>query len=241
MACGVTALAVTVTLMQPIAPSAKEQRTNRNDPRYEAAILHLLYADQTHWPKPLAREFVKRVPRRFLPTLAGQTLKTIPYYVAQEKLLKVGTLNDVFCWGSIGSGGGYAAVFRRISSGYELMWDSLVPPAMIAPRIQYADVDCDSLLEIICQGERIDGTGREWFILRWDGANATVLAPRLDQPARDLWYNRLIGTRLVFADSDSSAAKTLILTLPAESPSDTIAVTRRFNYDAEVDGFLPPP
>lgn len=214
--------------------------------RREKDIVRLLVAQPSSWKRALARQFVKTIPNRIIEPLANQTAKTIQYFAANARIPKIGLNNEYFCWTSVGNGGGYAAFILRDVGDYTTVWDSLVPPSFIAPHVEFMDLDGDSTNEVVCSGALLDTDLHEWMILGWDGSQGRVLAPRLDQPARHLWYNRLIGRSLKITDTPGSAAKTLILTL-GETPGDSALVTdsttatRVFRYDADIDGFLPPP
>lgn len=213
--------------------------------RPDAAVIQLLVSMPSPWPRPLAQAFVKALPARIIEPLGPQTAKTIRYFVARSRVQTRGPI-EYFCWASVGSGGGYAAILRRNRAQYSVVWDSLVPPSFLAPHVQFIDVDGDSTAEIVCSGQLLDGGEHEWIILRWDGTTGKLLAPRLDQPARKVRYNRLIGRSLEFADTPGRAAKTLILTLdpmPGDSTvvPDSTRVTRIFHYDKTWDGFFPPP
>ncbi len=214
--------------------------------RPEAALVRIIVVPPLRWPPPLAREFVKMIPNRIIEPLGSQTPKTIQYFMKRAAIPKAGLQNEYFCWASSGVGGGYAAIIRRDRAKYSTVWDSLIPPSFIVPRVEFMDVDGDSTAEIICSGQILDSGECEWVIVRWDGTTGHLLAPRLDFPARNVLYNRLIGRSLEFADTPGSPAKTLILTLgvtPGDSTavSDSTRVTREFRYDKTVDGFFPTP
>ena len=227
------------------AVGAETVGAGRPGVRPEAALVRMLIAPPSPWGRSLAQQFVKTIPARIIEPLANQTAKTIPFYITKMRVPKTGLQNEFFCWASVGSGGGYAAIIRREGRDYTLIWDSLIPPAFIAPRVEFMDVDGDSTVEIICAGECLEGGVYEWAILRWDGINGRLLAPRLDRPSPHIWYNRLIGRSLKITDTPGSTAKTLILTLgntPWDSTlvSDSTSATRVFRYDKTDDGFFPP-
>ena len=214
--------------------------------RHEADIVRMLVAQPSSWKRALAQQFVKTIPERIIEPFASQTAKTIRYYVAEERIPKIGLQDEYFCWASFGNGGGYVAFLHRDVGDYTTVWDSLVPCSFISPHVQFMDLTGDSTNEIICAGPLVDGDLYEWLIMGWDGSEGHVLAPRLDRPGRHLWYNRLIGRALQITDTPGSPAKTLILTLgntPGDSAivADSTNATRVFHYDAKLGGFLPPP
>jgi len=229
-----------------VASSATPPGAGRPVVRPEAAIVRALMLSSAQWTESLAKQFAKTIPARIIEALGTQTPSTIPFYMAQKRIPKIGVQNEYFCWASNGSGGGYAAFIHRDGGDYSTLWDSLVPATFLSPRIEFKDVDGDSTSEIICSGKLLDSDLREWLILGWDGEEGHVLAPRLDQPARHLWYNRLIGRALEITESPDSTAKQLILTLgdtPGDSvmASDSTTATRLFSYDKRLGGFLPAP
>jgi hypothetical protein len=245
--CFPSIAALTLLLVGLPAADATELGAGRPVVRPEAALIRMLTAPPSRWSISLAQVFVRTIPARIIEPLATQTAKTIPFFASQARVPKTGVPVDYFCWASVGNGGGYAAIIRRDNLQYLTVWDSLIPPTFIVPRIEFEDVDGDSTLEIICSGERLEGGGFEWTVLRWDGTEGRLLVPRLDLPSRSILYNRLIGRSLKIEDTPGDAAKTLILTLgeePGSDPSvaaDSAGQTRVFHYSKSADAFLPPP
>ena len=217
--------------------------------RPDAAVVRLLLAPPSSWSRSLAEVFVKTIPVRIEEPLSMQTAKTIPYFVTQARVPRriAPRSNEYICWASTGSGGGFMAIIRRQQGKNVPVWDSLIAPGFVAPHIEFEDLDGDSIPEIICWGERLEGGANEWAIVRWNGSEARLLAPRLDRPAKSLWDNRLIGRALRMEETPGDSAKTLVLTLGDTSGSDSSAAansadsTKVFRYNRSVDGFLPLP
>ena len=242
--CAAAFCVIALVLVSPDYASAEKVI-----PRPDALLIRLLTVGESAWPYALAEEFVRAIPMRIADPLSGQTAKTIPYFVTQKRLPRRSTRSPIefVCWASVGSGGGYLAIIRRERGRFKPVWDSLIPPGFIVPKIEFTDVVGDSLPEIVCSGERLEGGVSEWAVVRWDGTAGHLLAPRLDQPGRSFWYNRLIGHSLRIEVEPGDSAKVLMLTVgdiaqdDSLDTADSTEAVRAFHYNSAIDGFLPPP